>query len=49
MEPLEGLPGRFSASRPTLAEPGDYRRLQAKAEELRPEIERLGLYAPRRR
>lgn len=28
---------------------GDYRRLQAKVEELRPEIERLGLYAPRRR
>ena len=49
MELLEGLPGRFGASRPTLGETGDYQRLHEKLDELRPEIERLGLYAPRRR
>ncbi len=46
---LEGLPGRFAESRPTLWETGDYRRLLAKVEGLRPEIERLGLCAPKRR
>jgi hypothetical protein len=49
MELLEGLPGRFAVSRPTLRERGDYLRLLDKAEELRPEMDRLGLYAPRRR
>ena len=48
MELLEGLPGRFADSRPTLGEAGDYQRLHARVEELRPEIDRLGLYAPRR-
>ena len=46
MELLEGLPGRFAISGPTLGETGDYQRLRAKLEQLRPEIERLGLYAP---
>ncbi len=49
MELLEGLPGRFGSSRPTLGETGDYLRLLDKVETLRPEIERLGLYAPKRR
>ncbi len=49
MELLEGLPGRFTDSRPTLGETGEYQRPHAKIEELRPEIERLGLYAPQRR
>ncbi len=48
VELLEGLPERFAASRPTLAEAGDYRHLIEKLEELRPEIKRLGLYAPQR-
>jgi hypothetical protein len=51
MELLEGLPARFLDSSPALgeAEAGDYRRLHEKLDELRPEIERLGLYAPERR
>ncbi len=49
MELLEGLPGRFSTNRTTLGETGDYQWLHEKLEELRPKIERLGLYAPRRR
>ncbi len=35
--------------RPTLGEAGGYQRLLEKVESLRPEIERLGLYAPQRR
>ena len=46
---LEGLPGRFGASRPTLGETGEYRRILDKVEQLRPEMERLGLHAPKRR
>lgn len=49
MELLESLSGRFGASRPTLGETGDYLRLLDRVEALRPEIERLGLYAPQRR
>jgi hypothetical protein len=49
MELLEGMPGRFADSRPTLGETGDYQRLLERVEELRPEVERLGLYAPKRR
>lgn len=49
MQLLEGLPARFSASRPTLEETDEYRRLLEKVEALCPEIERLGLYAPKRR
>ncbi len=40
MANLEGLPGRFSASRPTLGETGDYQRLHVRIKELRPENER---------
>ncbi len=49
MELLEGLPGRFIDSAPALGEASDYRRLLERVEELRPEIERLGLHAPRGR
>ncbi len=43
VELLEGLPGRFADSRPTLGETGDYRRLLEKVEELRPEAGHLVL------
>jgi hypothetical protein len=49
MELLEGMPRRFGRSRPTIGETGLYVRLLDKVEALRPEIERLGLYAPKRR
>ena len=49
MELLGRLPGRFIDSRPSLGETGDYQRILDKVEALRPEIERLGLYAPKRR
>ncbi|MDP9351171.1 MAG: hypothetical protein M3P51_06500 [Chloroflexota bacterium] len=47
MDLLEGLLARFSVSRPSLGEACDHRRLYEKLEELRPESERLELYALR--